>query len=103
MDNLWVYILISEICSLAALYRIWTSKDIFLFKILLSLVAVVPFLGPILYLFASDNTKPQPIELQNRYARGGYTDKVISEEANRKILESELLKLEKNERAKDKT
>ena len=103
MDNLWLYLIISEICSLAALYRIWVSKDILIFKILLSLIAVVPFLGPVLYLFAADNTKPQAIELQDRYARGGYTSKLISDEANRKIRESELLELEKHENSKNKT
>src|SRR5690606_41094134 len=100
---LWLYLIISEICSLAALYRIWVSKDILIFKILLSLIAVVPLLGPVLYLFAADNTKPQAIELQDRYARGGYTSKLISDEANRKIRESELLELEKHENSKNKT
>jgi len=90
-------------CSLAALYRIWASKDVLILKILLSIIVVVPFLGPVLYLFAADNTKPQAIELQDRYARGGYTSKVISDEANRKIREAELLELEKREQAKEKT
>jgi hypothetical protein len=78
MSEIWIYIAISEALSIYLLTRLWRGADIVSLKILASLVVLVPFLGPFMYLFASDETRPQPASLQNRGSRGQYTQRAIS-------------------------
>lgn len=81
MTKLHLFILVSEVISICLLFRLWSKPDYLVFKILISAVTVVPFIGPILYFFVTDKTMPQPAELQNRGPRGDYTHKRISVDA----------------------
>ncbi|BFM13546.1 hypothetical protein R50072_36990 [Simiduia litorea] len=81
MTKLHLFILASEVISICLLLRLWSKPDYLVFKILISVVTVVPFVGPVLYFFATDKTMPQSTELQNRGPRGDYTHKQISLDA----------------------
>ena len=68
----------SEVISILLIIRLWFRKEHVALKILISLVALIPFAGPALYFFGTDNTPPQPKWLQNRGARGTYTHNWIT-------------------------
>jgi hypothetical protein len=81
MDDIRVYIVLSEFISLGLIYRVWRNERYLIFKVLISIVTIIPFVGPVLYLFVSDKTAPQAPELQDRGARGQYTQNYISSKA----------------------
>ncbi|MBB5213320.1 hypothetical protein [Microbulbifer hydrolyticus] len=78
-EILVVAVVISEFISLYLIGRLWRSNEYPLIKILVSLIAFIPVLGPLLYVFVTDSTPPQPTENQNRKGYGGYTQKWINE------------------------
>ncbi|HCS64299.1 MAG TPA: hypothetical protein DIW64_09585 [Cellvibrio sp.] len=71
------FIMFSTFISIYFLYKIWRSHDHAFFKVLLSIVVLVPFVGPIFYLISSDN-KPRSRDNLNAdgdlFGRGRYTE-----------------------------
>lgn len=78
MTKLHLFIAVSEVISIFLLFRLWRKPDYMVFKILISAITLIPFLGPILYFFMTDKTKAQSVEMQNNGPRGSYTHKKIS-------------------------
>ncbi len=79
MDNkLIILLILSEVVSLVLLFKL-LFKDIKLWlKVVGGLILLIPFVGPLMYLFAFDDTKPQSTFLQNNRSRGDYTHNWIS-------------------------
>jgi hypothetical protein len=109
-NNLLLYfILLSEIVSLYFLYKIWKGGDSWLLKFILSVVTLIPFLGPVCYLLGSDNTPRMQHQLNaggRLFGRGRYTEWWSNEkpklEKKIKELESEINEKEaKNSRLKN--
>ncbi len=73
MGVFWIIASASWAVSLLLIIKLWRSNDLLVFKVLISAIALIPVLGPILYLFTTDKTPPQERCLQNRGARGQYT------------------------------
>lgn len=99
LSSIWFYIIISESISVCLIYRLWKKDDVFFLKLLASLIALIPFFGPFLYFFATDETPAMDSELQNRHARGGYTDFWIS---NRSSIKKRIKELEKEIESQEK-
>lgn len=59
------------------LFKLWLKEDFLFMKILISLVVIIPFLGPAMYFFITGNEKTNPA-LNNTMPRGGYTHLWIS-------------------------
>ncbi len=78
MNDILIYMALSGLVSLVLLPRIWRNEKYLVFKVLISVITLIPFVGPLLYLFVSDSTPPQDLKLQNRGPRGDYTHKLIS-------------------------
>lgn len=72
-NELLIAILVSELISVILVMRLWFFRKLVPFKVVLSIIAIIPFLGPFLYAFCSDTTPPQDPALQNRSYRGAYT------------------------------
>lgn len=73
-----VAIVASEIVALVLMVRTWMKPDYVILKLLLSVVLLIPIVGPFLYFFANDRTSPQKDCLKNNLPRGWYTDRWIS-------------------------
>lgn len=67
--------------SLLMLPGLWSSRESLAFKLVFTLILIFPLLGPVLYLFARDQTPPQHPDMQSRGARGTYTHRQISKQA----------------------
>ncbi|MCX4030517.1 barstar family protein [Endozoicomonas sp. SM1973] len=78
MNDIQIYIALSELISIVLIVQIWKNEEYLAFKLLISAITLIPFIGPVLYFFVSDKTPPQEISLQNRGARGEYTHNFIS-------------------------
>lgn len=74
--TLWTVIGISELMSAFLLCKLWAKKGRLLVKVLLSIIALIPIVGPILYLFVTDQSEPQGD--RNTRPRGDYTHVWIS-------------------------
>ncbi len=59
-------IIISELCALWLIWRLWRSDDHLFFKISLSLLALLPVLGPLLTLWIANFPDVAPLILQDR-------------------------------------
>ena len=70
--ELLVAILISEAISLILIVRMWLRGGSVFTTLVVTVFTLVPFVGPVFYLFCTDTTPPQPVELQNRGPRGEY-------------------------------
>jgi len=68
---LWV-VLISELVAFMLIVRIWRSHEILILKVLLSGVALIPVLGPLLALWIVAFPNEAPETIQNRGPRGNY-------------------------------
>lgn len=94
--NLLLYfILLSEIVSLCFLCKLWKGDDFWLLKFILSLVILIPFVGPVVYLLISDNSPRENHKLNangNLFGRGRYTEWWDNEKPKleRKIKQLEL-------------
>ena len=85
-EGLLVLLLASEAVSLFLIWRLWKREGPPVIKIVLSLLAAVPIVGPVLFLFVSDSTPPQPLDKQNRLPRGYYThERIIMGELEEKF------------------
>lgn len=76
--NLIILISISELISLILIIKLWLKNDYFLMKIGVTLITLIPFFGPLLYVFISFDLEPQDKLLQNRSYRGTFTHCMIS-------------------------
>ena len=63
--DLWVAIAISELISMFVIFILWRSVESQWSKIVLTIVLLVPFVGPVMYFLAADNTPPQRPDLRN--------------------------------------
>jgi len=70
---LFIAISLAEILSLILIIKLWRSNENKIFKIMGTLLGLIPFLGFFLLLFIF-SPQPQPRHLQNRGPRGSYTD-----------------------------
>ena len=68
----WWVIGISELVAVVLVVRIWRSNEFLFLRILLSLVAFAPVIGPIVVLWVSRFPEVAPDVMQNRGKRGDY-------------------------------
>jgi len=68
-----VLALLSEVVAVFLIWRIWRSNDLHSMKIALSVLALIPILGPIVVLWIANFPSKVSEELQNRsgWAFGG--------------------------------
>ena len=73
---LFIGLIVSAIISLILIVHLWCTNEYLAIKIVLSLITFVPFIGPVFYCFyfGMSGVKSQARHLQNRGARGEYTD-----------------------------
>lgn len=57
---------ISELIAVSLIYKIWKSDDLLIFKICFSVIAIVPFLGPIFVLWVTNFPPSQHSAFQDR-------------------------------------
>ena len=67
----WV-IALSELLAVWVIWRLWRSADHIVFKVALSLIALIPVLGPIVAIWISNFPESAPKVLQDRWR--GRTD-----------------------------
>jgi hypothetical protein len=67
-----IVILASEIAAILLIWRVWRSSDLFFMKVALSIIAVIPVLGPLLTLWIANFPNKVSLELQNRGPRGQF-------------------------------
>lgn len=68
--SVWsIVILISEVCALWLIWKVWRSDDYSVFKVALSILALVPILGPILALWIANFPAPQHPSLRDRFPK----------------------------------
>ena len=77
-QELLIAIVISEIISIILVIRTWKREDYLIFKVLSLIFVFVPIVGPILYLFVTNNVQSQAEHLKNSLPRGSYTHNWIS-------------------------
>jgi len=70
-----VIMLASEIVSVWLLWRLWRSGEHVYLKIALSLLALIPVLGPFLVLWISKFPDAQPLAMQDRYRGSDVMDR----------------------------
>ena len=96
------FVLASELLSAFLLYKIWNSHDHIIFKLIIGVLVIIPFVGPIFYLIGSDNTPRKHSNLNasgNLFGRGRYTEwwNAEKERMENKIKEAK----EKNKQNKE--
>lgn len=75
-----IIVIISELISLYILFLIWTSSGRMLLKLFVSLVALVPVIGPIFYWASAPppvqrrNLKDKPSDISHLGGYGRYSD-----------------------------
>ena len=89
ISQAWIYILISEAVSLCLILKLIKRSDHVIYKLVQGIVTLTPFLGPFFYIFATLDVPPQHPNLQNRWGRGEYTHRLISQKAERHSREPE--------------
>ena len=57
---------VSELIAMLLIFKLWKSKEFFFFKICFSVIALVPFLGPIFVLWGTNFPPPQHPAFQDR-------------------------------------
>ena len=69
LTNLQIAIVVSELLAVYLVLRLWKSNDHPFFKVVLSLIALIPFLGPIIVLWLANfpNSLPPALRDQRRY------------------------------------
>ena len=69
ITNLQIAIVVSELLTVYLVYRLWKSNDHPFFKVVLSLIALIPFFGPIIVLWLANfpNSLPPALRDQRRY------------------------------------
>lgn len=78
IDNILFILGISEIISLICIVFCWRSNHKLGYKIALSLIALIPLLGPVFFAFISHDVHPKSVFIKNRMPRGEMTHLWIS-------------------------
>ena len=95
MNNAMVVALVLlEMVSLFLLYRLVRSKRGILEKLALSVMLLIPFLEPLIFLILVEEVPPQHPFLRNAGARGDVTHRMIGIQADLDALESPLADIE---------
>jgi len=81
-----VMLVLSWVLSAFFMYKLLCSSRRVFEKIVYTLVLLVPFVGPLIYLFLSEEVPPQSPLLRNHGPRGAYTDAMIAIQENLKEL-----------------
>ena len=71
------FVILSEVVSIFLIFRIWKSRDYMILKVLLFVVVLIPFVGPIFYFIGSDGTPRLRDNLnasRRLFGRGRYTE-----------------------------
>jgi|SRR5690606_9719134 len=77
--ELYIAIALSELVSLFLIFRLWRSAEPLWLKTILTIVLLIPFIGPLMYFFATDNTATQRLNLRNdNLPYGEYTRRWIT-------------------------
>ncbi len=97
LNNIWFYIVVSEIISLVLIFKTWAGNDHKVLKIILSVAILIPFLGPLLYFFVAD-VPSNSLVPKNNGPRGSYTHGFIS----MKPLLKKIIKDKDKDKDKDK-
>lgn len=99
-----VALLISLFVSLLLVKRIWRTDDNIIVKMVLTLVALIPFVGPVFYGFywGTSELEPQSSLLKDSGPRGEYTHAWISLRPLLKKIVKERRKKEENRGKKPK-
>lgn len=79
-------LVLSGVFSAFFIYKLLSGGRSKFEKFVYCVVLLVPFLGPLLYLFLSEEVPPQPPILRNNGPRGSYTDAMIAIGENMKEL-----------------
>lgn len=79
-------LLLIELLSLYLLVRLLRSKRGWIEKVALSIMLLVPVVGPLIYLFLIEEVPRQHPLLRNTGARGDYTHRMISFQSDRDTL-----------------
>lgn len=66
----WIVVTISELLALALIVRLWRSGEWPAMKVMLTLLALVPVLGPFFVLWVARFPPRVPRAMQNRSPRG---------------------------------
>ena len=66
IDGFSTAIVLSELVALALIWRLWRSDDHLFFKLTLTLIALIPFIGPVLVFWLNNFPKSQPEIFQDR-------------------------------------
>ena len=67
---LWIVVAVSEVVALALIFRLWRSGERPAMKVMLTLLALVPVLGPFFVLWVARFPPRVPPGMQNRSPRG---------------------------------
>lgn len=71
------FVILSQVVSIFLIFRIWKSRDYMILKVLLFVVVLIPFVGPIFYFIGSDGTPRLRDNLNasgRLFGRGRYTE-----------------------------
>jgi len=66
-------VLTSEAISIYLIARLWGRSDAIRFKIFVSVFTLIPLLGPLFFYFLTDYPSSLPVDKQNRFSRGNFT------------------------------
>jgi len=75
MSTILFVVIVSEVFALFLILGLWRSADLLFIRIALSIVALIPVLGPVLVLWIANFPDPAPVALRNEYrgkGRGRY-------------------------------
>ena len=61
-----VVVLASELVALWLIWKVWRSDDYIFFKVSLSILALIPVVGPVLVLWIGNSPPIQPYALQDK-------------------------------------
>lgn len=82
MDPLLVAgFILSGLLSIFLIFRLLSSQRSLLEKCIFFAVLLIPLVGPLLYLFLSEEVPPQPPVLRNTGPRGAYSNWMIAIQA----------------------
>jgi len=92
-----VMLVLSGLLSAFLMYRLLLSGRSAFEKFVYCAVLLVPLLGPLIYIFLSEEVPPQSPMLRNNGPRGSYTNRMIAIRENMKEAARKKVELQKNE------
>jgi hypothetical protein len=63
----WIAVAISEALAAWLIYRLWRSSDFVAFKVAFTVLALVPFIGPLFVLWFWNPPSPLPWDLRDHH------------------------------------